>query len=114
MVRFPDATSDMPWRADRPAIAFYDAVAGDNRLSDSIQKDAKGASDAVRNLVLAHSESTRFAPFDGSDYSDAVGPTVHIPTSRNQIDPWAQDGVSETNNAFYKNVDQGKFVGVVA
>jgi hypothetical protein len=114
MVRFPDATSDMPWRADRPAIAFYDGVARDNRLSDSIRKDAKGASDAVRNIVLAHRESTQFEPFDGSDYSDAAGPTVHVPTSRNQIDPWAQDGVSETNNAFYKNVDQGKFVGVVA
>ncbi|MGA8097334.1 MAG: hypothetical protein WB810_01610, partial [Candidatus Cybelea sp.] len=26
MVRFPQATKDMPWQADRPAIAFYDTV----------------------------------------------------------------------------------------
>ena len=56
---------------------------------------------AVRGLVLAHAKATSFGPFGGADYSDAAGPTVHLPTSRNQIDPWASAGVSETHNDFY-------------
>ena len=105
MVRFPEATDDMPWHADRPAIAVYDTLASDGRLSVNLRNDAHAASDAVRALVLAHRESAGFAPFGGADYSDAAGPTVHLPTSRGQIDPWARAGVSETHNAFYNKVD---------
>jgi hypothetical protein len=114
MVRFPEATDDMPWHADRPAIAVYDTLASDGRLSDNLRNDARAASDAVRALVLAHRESGGFAPFGGADYSDAVGPTVHIPTSRGQIDPWAHAGVSETDNAFYHNVDGASMTGAIA
>ncbi len=114
MVRFPEATKDMPWRADRPAIAFYGALASDGRLDARLRGDARAAAAAVSDLVLAHRESGEFEPFGGADYSDAAGPTVHLPTSRNQIDPWASAGVSETNNAFYKNVDQAKMTRVLA
>jgi hypothetical protein len=114
MVRFPEAGKDMPWHADRPAIAFYDALAGDKRLDATLQRDAKAAADAVHDLVLAHRESDRFEPFDGADYSDAVGPTVHLPTTRGQIDPWAGGGVSETHNEFYKDVDEAAMTRVLA
>jgi hypothetical protein len=114
MVRFPEATKDMPWRADRPAIAFYDTLAGDTRLDGALRSDARAAADAVRSLVLAHRESANFEPFDGADYSDAAGPTVHVPTTRGQIDPWASDGVNETDNAFYRDVDEGAMTRVVA
>jgi hypothetical protein len=114
MVRFPEATKDMPWRADRPAIAFYDTLAGDTRLDGALRLDARAAADAVRSLVLAHRESANFEPFDGADYSDAAGPTVHVPTTRGQIDPWASDGVNETDNAFYRDVDEGAMTRVVA
>ena len=114
MVRFPDATRDMPWRADRPAMAFYDALANDGRLSSTVRRDAASAERNVSDLVLAHKESSGFAPFGGADYSDAVGPTVHLPTSRRQIDPWANAGVSETDNAFYKKVDQDAMTRVLA
>jgi hypothetical protein len=114
MVRMPDATKDMPWHADRPAIAFYDAVASDGRLGDGLRSDARAAAGAVRDLVLAHRESGDFAPFGGSDYSDAVGPTVHLPTSHAQIDPWAQGGVTETHNAFYDKTDESAMTGVLA
>ena len=113
MVRFPHGNA-LPWRADRPAIAFYDTLAGDGRLSDRIRFDARAASGAVANLVLAHRESDGFEPFGGADYSDAVGPTIHLPTSRKQIDPWASAGVSETDNAFYRKVDEGKMTGILA
>ncbi len=114
MVRFPEATKDMPWRADRPAIAFYDTLAGDTRLDGDLRSDAKAAADAVRSLVLAHRESASFEPFDGADYSDAAGPTVHVPTTRGEIDPWASDGVSETDNEFYRDVDEDAMTRVVA
>ncbi len=114
MVRFPDSTKDMPWRADRPAIAFYDALASDGRLSTILRNDACAARDAVRDLVLAHRESGDFEPFGGADYSDAVGPTVHLPTSRRQIDPWARAGVTETDNDFYRKVDEGAMTRVIA
>jgi hypothetical protein len=114
MVRFPDATRDMPWRADRPAMAFYDALANDGRLSATVRRDAASAERGVSELVLAHKESSGFAPFGDADYSDAVGPTVHLPTSRKQIDPWANAGVSETDNAFYKKVDQDAMTRVLA
>ncbi|HEY6325292.1 MAG TPA: hypothetical protein VIW73_02075, partial [Candidatus Cybelea sp.] len=113
MARFPEATSDMPWRADRPAIAFYEKLAGDVRLSGRIRGDARAAADAVRSLVLSHRESGDFKAFGGSDYSDAVGPTIHLPTSRRQIDPWADTGLTETDNAFYDAVDEGAMTRVI-
>ncbi len=114
MVRFPQGGKDMPWHADRPAIAFYDRLASDGRLSDVLRADARAASGAVRNLVLAHLESAEFKPFGDADYSDAVGPTIHLPTSHGQIDPWASAGVTETDNAFYRRVDEGKVTSVIA
>jgi hypothetical protein len=114
MVRFPEASKDMPWRADRPAIAFYDTLAGDGRLDARLRSDAGAAAAAVRGLVLAHRESGEFAPFGGADYSDAAGPTVHLPTTRNQIDPWASAGVVETKNDFYNNVDEAQMTRVLA
>ena len=114
MVRFPDAPKDMPWHADRPAIAFYDGLASDGRLDDSLRTDARDAAGAVRNLVLAHSERKDFTPFGDADYSDAAGPTVHLPTTRHQIDPWAGAGISETDNAFYRKVDEDAMTRVLA
>lgn len=114
MVRFPEATKDMPWQADRPAIAFYDTLASDGRLNAKLREDARAAGDAVRDLVLAHRESGAFEPFGGADYSDAVGPTIHLPTTPGQIDPWAADGVSETDNDFYRGVNEGEMTRVIA
>jgi hypothetical protein len=114
MVRFPQADRTMPWHADRPAIAFYDTIASDGRLSDRIRSDAREAGDAVRGLVLAHRESGGFEPFGGADYSDAAGPTIHLPTSRSQIDSWASAGVSETDNDFYRTVDEGTMTAALA
>jgi hypothetical protein len=114
MARFLGATGDMPWRADRPAIAVYDTIASDGRLDTTVRRDAKAASDAVRDLVLAHRESGAFAAFGDADYSDAAGPTIHAPVKRAQIDPWASAGISETDNAFYRNVDQDKLARAIA
>ena len=114
MVRFPDATKDMPWHADRPAIAVYDTIASDGRLGATLRSDALAARNAVGDLVLAHRESTGFEPFGGADYSDAAGPTLHLPTSKGQIDPWAGGGVSETGNAFYHKTDADALTGVLA
>jgi hypothetical protein len=113
MVRFPEATSDMPWRADRPAIAMYDALAADGKLPPQLRDESRAAADATRALVIAHKESRKFGPFDGASYADAVGPTIHAPVSQKQIDPWAPK-ISETHNAFYDAVDQAKFVRAVA
>jgi Clostripain family len=113
MVRFPEATSDMPWHSDRPAMAVYDRIASDSRLSDAIRKDAAEASAAVHDLVLAHRESGSFEPFGGSSYEDAAGPTIHDPVTSKQIDPWAPS-VSETKNRFYTSTDQGAFVHAIA
>ena len=113
MVRFPDATPDMPWHADRPAVALYDAIAGDTRLDATLRSDAAAASKAVGALVLAHRESSSFAPFGGSSYRDAAGPTIHAPVTAQQVDPWAP-AVSETQNKFFKAVDAAKFVHAVA
>ncbi len=113
MVRFPDATPDMPWHADRPAIAVYDRIASDARLSDAVRTDAAKASAAVNSLVLAHRESTSFDPFGGSNYKDAAGPTIHDPVTRKQIDPWAP-AVSETKNRFYVATDQDAFAHAIA
>jgi hypothetical protein len=114
MVRFSDATPDMPWHADRPAIAVYSTIASDASLPAQLRGDARAAADATRALVMAHKESRGFDPFDGSSYADAEGPTIHAPLARKQIDPWASRGISETNNAFYDTVDQAKFVRAVA
>jgi hypothetical protein len=113
MVRFSGATPDMPWHADRPAIAMYGAIASDTKLPAQLRDDARAAADATRSLVMAHKESRSFGPFDDASYSDAVGPTIHAPLTSKQIDPWAPK-VSETKNAFYDAVDQTKFVRAVA
>jgi hypothetical protein len=114
MVRFPGATKDMPWHADRPAISVYDTIASDGRLNGVLRSSAQAARDAVAALVLAHRESRGFEPFGGSDYSDAAGPTIHLPTSHRQIDPWARNGISETDNDFYRSTDEGSLARVVA
>ena len=113
MVRFPDATPDMPWHADRPAIELYDTLANDTRLGSAIREAARRTSAAIAGTVLAHGESAAFAPFGGSSYRDAAGPTVHFPVTFSQIDPW-QPGVSETENAFYKRVDGGAIANTIA
>ena len=105
MVRFDGG--NLPWHADRPAIALYDTFANDARLSNDVRTAAANASQAVGNLVLAHGESHGFVPFNGADYRDAVGPTVHFATSPGQLDPWAPK-VSETHTAFYKEVGASK------
>ena len=64
--------------------------------------------------VVAPKTSAGFEPFGGADYTDAVGPTVHLPTTRGQIDPWKADGVSETDNDFYRDVDEAAMTGVIA
>jgi hypothetical protein len=113
MVRFPDATPDMPWHSDRPAIATYNAVANDASLDGTLRNEARTAADAVAALVLAHKESAHFAPFDNSSYRDAAGPTIHVPVTSKQIDPWAPK-VSETDNAFYRDTDAAKVAGALA
>ncbi|MDE2481684.1 MAG: hypothetical protein KGN02_05805 [bacterium] len=113
MVRFHDATPDMPWHADRPAIAMYRTIASDAALAEPLRRDARAAADAVGSLVLAHKESAHFGPFDGSSYRDAAGPTIHAPISRGQIDPWAPN-ISETHNAFYAATDEAAFAGAIA
>lgn len=112
MVRFPQSKG-LPWHADRPAIATYDSIASDTRLGDEVRAKALAAERDVNALVLAHRESHGFAPFGGSDYSDAAGPTVHLPTDKKQIDPWAP-AISETNNAFYKDTDAADLVNALA
>jgi len=105
MVRFDQG--NLPWHADRPAIALYDTFAQDTRLSNDVRNAAANASKAVGDLVLAHKESKDFAAFGGADYRDAVGPTVHFATTPGQLDPWAPK-VSETHTAFYKEVGAAK------
>jgi len=112
MVRFP-GSKGLPWHADRPAIATYTTLASDGRLDAGLRAKAHAASDAVRDLVMSHKESDNFAPFGGSDYSDAVGPTVHLPITQKQIDPWAP-AVSETNNRFFQETDEAKVISAIA
>jgi hypothetical protein len=114
MVRFSASTPDMPWHSDRPAMAVYDTISSDGRLSGDLRSKAHAAEDAVGGLVVAHRESDGFLPFDGSNYSDAVGPTVHLPLSQKQIDPWRQKGISETDNAFYRAVDGDRLTHAIA
>jgi hypothetical protein len=102
----------LPWRADRPAIALYDKLASDARLPENVRADAQQAAEAVRSSVLAHRESHAFEPYGGVDYSDAVGPTVHAPIRENQIDPWLPE-MSETANAFWKDVDGQRLVNAL-
>ena len=104
MVRFPQAPANLPWHADRPAIALYGTIASDGRLDAATREAARVAEKAVDDLVVAHEESRAFEPFGGQNYSNAVGPTTHFPTSRNQVDPWAPK-ISETNNQFFKVTD---------
>jgi hypothetical protein len=103
----------LPWHADRPAIALYDTLASDGRLPDALRSAASTAAGAVGALVLAHRESGRFAPFGGADYFDSAGPTVHFPVTARQIDTWAPQ-VSETDNAFYRQVGAGAVARAIA
>jgi hypothetical protein len=103
----------MPWRADRPAIAVYDAIAKDSRLDGSLRGEAAAAKSAVNDLVLAHRESSSFDAFGGASYADAAGPTLHFPVKPSQVDPWAPQ-MKETDNAFYRAADQGALVGALA
>jgi hypothetical protein len=112
MARFPGA-SELPWRADRPAMAVYDTIAADARLDPALRREAATASAAVGGLVLAHGESARFDAFGGSSYSDAAGPTLHFPVKPSQVDPWAPT-MKETDNAFYRSADQDRLVGALA
>jgi hypothetical protein len=112
MARFPEATKDMPWLADRPAIAVYDAIAKDTRVGETLRNEAKAAKSAVGDLVLAHRESGDFDAFGGASYADAAGPTVHFPLKHDQVDPWAPQ-MKETDNAFYRDSDQGKLIGAL-
>ncbi len=104
----------LPWTADRPAMAAYDALARDGRLDAGVRGKADAAAQSVRDLVMAHKESSDFAPFHGADYADAAGPTVHLPTAPNQVDPWAKHGISETDNAFYRGTDGDALAHVIA
>lgn len=113
MARFPDATPNMPWHSDRPAIALYEKVSKDTRVDANVRKLAANAAHAVNGIVLAHKESSGFAPFDGSSYADAAGPTVHFATKAAQVDPWAPK-ISETNNRFFKETDAAAMERVIA
>jgi hypothetical protein len=111
MVRF-DHSGDMPWHADRPAEAVYDAVAADDRLPAGLRALAGHAADAVRSMVLAHAEAQDFGPFHSS-YRDAAGPTEHFPVSKTAYDPWAGAGTQETHNAFYDAVNGREFARAI-
>ena len=113
MVRFHAATPDMPWHADRPAIALYGTIANDPRLDSGLRSAAKEAQQAVDAMVIAHGESSMFEPFDGGDYRDAAGPAVHFPVSARQIDPWAPR-ISETNNRFFQETHAASAERVLA
>jgi len=113
MVRFPQATPDMPWHADRPAIALYDTLARDARLDKQLRDLAAAAETSVKNVVLAHKESRDFAPFDHASYDDAAGPTVHFAVKAGQLDPWAPR-ITETQNRFYSETDAAKMERVIA
>jgi hypothetical protein len=111
MARF-DHSATMPWHADRPAIAVYDRVAADSQLPDDVRDAAKNAAEAIGSMVMAHRESNEFGPFHAS-YSDAAGPTVHLPTTRRSYDGWADAGVSETHNRFFDAVDGREFARAI-
>lgn len=112
MVRFPQAPSDLPWNADRPAIELFGKIAADSRLDDGTRTAAKAAQDSVRQLIVAHGESRSFAPFGGAGYADAVGPTTHFPIDSPQVDPWAPQ-IRETQHRFFNETDAAAAEGVV-
>ncbi len=112
MVRFPEG-KQLPWRADRPAIALYETLSQDGRLSSDVRTAAIAARNAIAATVLAHRETDDYAPFDDADYSNAYGPTVHFPIGQKQIDPWAPQ-MSETDNAFYDTVGAADLTKVIA
>ena len=103
MVRF-EGDPTLPWNADRPAEALYGRLAGDGRLPEHLRRDAAAAAQAVDGLVIADREAARFEPGSIS-YRDAAGPTVHFPVNAKQYDAWAKNGVSETDNRFFHDVD---------
>jgi len=111
MVRF-DHSADMPWHADRPAIASYTAVADDARLPGVVRSAARSAASAVADMVIAHKESGDFGPFHAS-YTDAIGPTAHLPITRLSYDAWADQGVVETHNDFYDAVHGRDFARAI-
>jgi hypothetical protein len=113
MVRFPDTAPDMPWHADRPALALYAKVASDDRLDTQLRAAAEEARASVQALVTAHAESASFEPFGGSDYRDAAGPTVHFPVTKRSIDPWAPR-ITETHNTFFTETDSAAAERVLA
>jgi len=111
MARF-DHTSDMIYHSDRPAEAVYAKIGADARLPGSVRDAATRAKSAVAGLVLAHSEYSWFDPMHAS-YADAAGPTEHLPISADQYDPWADNGVSETQNSFFKAVHAQEFARAI-
>jgi hypothetical protein len=111
MARF-DHSSDMVYHADRPAEAVYDRISNDTRLPTSVRHAAGIAEGAVGALVLAHAESSWFAEFHAT-YADAAGPTVHVPLSPGQYDPWSGAGVSETHNGFFGAVHGRDFAQAI-
>jgi len=113
MVRFSDATPDMPWHADRPALALYAKIANDGRLEPELRAAAADAGASVGALVIAHGESASFEPFGGSDYRDAAGPTVHFPVTAKSVDPWAPR-ITETHNRFFTETDAAAAERVLA
>jgi hypothetical protein len=102
MARF-DHSADMVYHADRPAEALYDRISNDRRLPTSVRGAAATAKDAVDALVVAHAEYSWFAEFH-APYADAAGPTVHVPLTPGQYDPWSAGGVTETHNQFFEAV----------
>jgi hypothetical protein len=72
-------------------------------LPSDVREAAVEAEKAVDALVLAHNESRGFAPFAGTSYADAAGPTVHFASNAAERDPWAPK-ISETDTAFYAKV----------
>lgn len=110
MVRFDH--TDMPWHADRPAVAAYDAIASDDRLPQRLRTSAHNVEQAVEALIVAHGESPYYAPFRAS-YADAAGPTAHLPVTRRSFDSWADAGVSETHNDFYDAVRGREFARAI-
>jgi hypothetical protein len=111
MVRF-DHSAEMPWHADRPAIASYEAVADDDRLPQPLRDAAAHAAGAVGNLVIAHKEFSSFGPFHSS-YADAAGPTAHLPVTKQLYDSWAEQGVVETHNDFFDAVHGREFARAI-
>jgi len=84
-------------------MAVFDRIAADDRIPQAVRDAASRASTAVSAIVLAHGEAADFGPFHAS-YSDAAGPTAHLPTTRRSYDGWAEAGVTETHNDFFDAV----------